>query len=201
MFCRNCGNELTEDAQVCDKCGENLNHAEKSKRNVIWKNKKVIISVVSVMVVLIAVIIFFAVINNVNASPEKVAVTAVKSEHALDFETNIKCFSDFTLKEIAVVDCGLSVDASRRDVVNGLKALYRYETPKKATIISTSEIARYNVAQYNINFNTYMTASDYKSIKNVATVKVDFLVDGVKDSITATCIDMNGKWYVVDIDN
>lgn len=200
MFCRNCGNELTEDAQVCDKCGENLNHAEKSKTNVIWKNKKVIISVVSVMVVLIAVIIFFAVINNVNASPEKVAVTAVKSTYAIDIDTYLKCFSKFTLKEIAA-HFGLSTGASRREITNCFKALYRYETPKNVTIISTSEIARYNVAQYNINFNTYMTASDYKSIKNVVTVKVDFLVDGVKDSITATCIDMNGKWYVVDIDN
>lgn len=198
MFCKNCGIELQEGVKFCPECGTDVNAVAKKKINITVKNKKILV----IFSVILAAIIFLICINanGVNSSPEKVAAAIVKSEYEIDIDTMLKCFPDFTLKDIAV-DEGLPSDASYNEIKNAVKKAYRYETPYKVKIVNVEEIGSYDISEYTIFRERYdfMTDSEYSSITKIAKVKVEFYVDGEADSETITCIKMKGKWYYLRI--
>lgn len=194
MFCKNCGIELNENAEFCSQCGKKVEESHTNKK-IIVKNRKTIVAVA--MIVLVAIIASIWIkSNNVNSSPEKVAAAVIKSEYEIDINTMIKCFPDFTIREIAVEE-GLSETASRSEVIKKVKESYRYETPLKVNIICSELEGKYDVSNYTFfrEIYEYMTNNEYKSITEVAEVSVDYFIDGEKESTQITCIKMKNKWY------
>lgn len=196
MFCEKCGTELKEGELFCPGCGANIHNAEKDKKISIFKNKKVIIAIVSLLLAL-SIFTLFMVFNSVNYSPKKIATTWVESCYAVDIDSLVKCLPSFTLKEAANY-YDLPTDASKREISNAIKKDYRYDVADEITIISVEEIRRYNVGRDDIDFTRYMTISEYESIKKISEVEVCFLIDGDKRYETITCIKMKGKWYFYD---
>lgn len=194
MFCRNCGTELNEKADFCTQCGLKIGDSHIHKKIIIPKRN----GLISVVVVILTIIITLTFIktNNVNSSPEKVAVATIKSEYEIDIETMIKCFPDFTIREIAV-DVGLSPDANRSEVIKEVKEDYRYETSQKVEIVSSQLMEEYDIGDYTVfrELYNYMTDKEYNLITKVAKVNVEFIVDGEEISIQMTCIKMKNKWY------
>lgn len=195
MFCKNCGTELNEAVGFCPQCGLKAEGTHINKKITVPRGKG-LLAVVGVILVVIIALIYSA--NRVNSSPEKVAVAAVKSEYEINIKTMMKCFPEFTIREIAV-DEGLSANASRNDVIKAVKEAYRYQTPQKVDIISTELVAEYDIEDYTIfrELFDYMTDEDYDLITKVAKVDVEFMVDGESGSVRVTCIKMKNKWYLL----
>ena len=193
MFCKKCGNELGDEALFCPECGTNVDDNEKKKKNFTLSTKKAIIVAVS-FILIICVCIVIVVVNSVNFSPENVAVAVLTSEYEVDIDTMMKCFPEFTLREIAD-DCDLPTDASVREISNAVKKDYRFETPQEVKIISVKEIAKFDISEYDLDREEFMTYSEYVSIKKISVVEIDFFVDGERDTVEVTCIKMKGKWY------
>lgn len=194
MFCKNCGIELNEAADFCPECGVKVEDLHISKKIVIPKTKRVF----SLIIVVLAIIVTLICVKTtgVNSSPEKVAVATVKSEYEIDIKTMVKCFPEFTLKEIAE-GLGLSEDASRSEIIREIEEDYRYETPQDIEIIRTELVSEYDISEYTIfrEIYDYMTDKEYDSITKVAKVDVEFTVDGDREEIQLTCIKMKNKWY------
>lgn len=194
MFCKNCGIELNEKTAFCPQCGLKTEDSHINKKITVKKGKGILAIAIVILVVIVASIWLKP--NSVNASPEKVAAAVIKSEYEVDIKTMMKCFPDFTIREIAV-DEGLSENASRSDVMKKVKENYRYETPQKVDIISNELVGEYDISDYTIfrELYDYMTDNEYNLITKVAKVDVEFTVDGEEDSIQITCIKMKNKWY------
>ena len=193
MFCKNCGAELNETSEFCRECGTKIGEQKADKKSPVGNRKHFYAMIVAVL----ALIVFFCVRNNsVNSSPEKVAAATLKSEYEADIKTMMKCFPEFTIREIAAEE-SLPADASRNEVANIVKRNYRYETPQKVKIIETELVKEYDISEYTIfrELYDYMTDDDYASITKVAKVNVRFTVDNEEDSIQMTCIKMKNKWY------
>ena len=194
MFCTNCGKELNEQAQFCPYCGVKAGESKANIKINILTKKNIIAIVAVVLVVAVGVLCIGA--NGVNSSPEKVAAATVKSEYEADIKTMMKCFPNFTIKEIAV-DEGLSMDASVSQVIKKVEEDYRYTTPQEVEIIKTELVGEYDISEYTIyrELHDYMTDKDYDLISSVAVVNVYFTVDGEEENEQLTCIKMKNKWY------
>lgn len=194
MFCRKCGTELNEKADFCTQCGLKIGDSHIHKKVIIPKRN----SLIFLVLVILAIIITLTLVktNSVNSSPEKVAAATIKSEYEIDIGTMMKCFPDFTIREIAV-DEGLSENASRSEVIKEVKEDYRYETSQKVEIVSSQLMEEYDISDYTIFRELYdcMTDKEYDLITKVAKVNVEFIVDGEENSIQITCIKMKNKWY------
>lgn len=56
MFCKNCGNEIKEDAAFCDKCGKSINETNnKSKKNSF--TKRFLISFIGAIILLVCIFV------------------------------------------------------------------------------------------------------------------------------------------------
>ena len=179
MFCKNCGNEISEDSLFCPECGTNVNSTHKNNKFlVIIKNKKILIVIASVILISVIFILCIS-MNSIHSSPKKLATTWVESCYAVDIDSLVKCLPSFTLKEAADY-YDLPTDASKREISNAIKKDYRYDVADEITIISVEEIRRYNVGRDDIDFTRYMTISEYESIINISEVEKrnPFLIHG-----------------------
>lgn len=192
MFCRKCGAEINETARFCVQCGAEVQPLPAKKKGF---NKKYLFAVLAALLAIIVVVVCVK-RNDVNASPEKVAVATVKSEYEADIKTMMKCFPGFTLKDIAVEE-GLPVNASRKEIIKAVEENYRYEKPQKVVILKAEVVGEFDTEEYTIYRELFdnMTDRDYASITSVALVEVDYMVDGDKKSSKMPCIEMNKKWY------
>ena len=194
MFCRNCGAELDEQAQFCHQCGVKSGETKTNIKIKLPPKKNLIIIAAAILAVVIGVLCINP--STVNSSPEKVAAATIKSEYEADIKTMMKCFPEFTIKEIAVEN-GLSPDASRSEVAKKVEQDYSHTTPRKVEIISTEIVGEYDISQYTIyrELHDYMTDKDYDSISKIAKVNVEFVFDGNREEMQLTCIQMKNKWY------
>lgn len=192
MFCEKCGQEMKETDLFCVNCGSRT-----EKRAGVGVNKKYI-AVIFAVVVVVAVIVGISNISNVNASPEKVAEAAVISEYEIDIDLMIKCFPDFTIRELAL-DYGLSPNAGRSEVKRAIKEAYRYEKAYTVSNIKTELLSCYDIEEITFLKELYddMTNEEYEAITQIATVKVSYQVDGENESTQLTCVEIKGKWYLL----
>lgn len=196
MFCKNCKAELNENTDFCSQCEIEINETPVHKV-IVPKRKRIIISAIIILVVAISLVCIKT--YDVNSSPEKVAAATIKSEYEVDIKTMMKCFPDFSIREIAV-DEGLAENAHRSDVIKEVEADYRHKTPQKVEITSTELIGEYDISDYTIfrELYAYMTDKEYDLITRVAKVNVGFNLDDKENSIQITCIKMKNKWYLLD---
>lgn len=60
MFCKNCGNEIKDEATFCDKCGKQISEKSNFKK---VTNKKLLITLIIVFIVVVAIIFFSSFLN------------------------------------------------------------------------------------------------------------------------------------------
>lgn len=196
MYCANCGKEISDDAAFCQSCGCRAESGTKEKKLIAF-NKK---SIVVILGIIAAVILIFKVCqaNSVNASPENVATAAVTSEYEVDIDLMVKCFPDFTIRELAW-EYGLPSGASRSEVKQKIKEAYRYTEPCTVSEVKAEVIGIYSMDEITFLRELYddMTDDEYKGITEIAKVKVKFRVDEKTEDVQITCIKMKGKWYLL----
>lgn len=196
MFCVKCGVELQEESAYCPECGA-LQGPETQKK--IHINKKGLILLLCAGVAIIAIVAML-VGNNINASPEKVAAAVIQGTFEMDMEKVVQTCPDFTLRKQAY-RYDLPETATRKQFIQAMKNLVaqRGERAQPVKIIS-SEISDYGSIR-NMNWNSYgMTRDEYATITDYVIVDVECTVDGERQHFEVSCIEMNGKWYVLDLD-
>lgn len=67
MFCKNCGNELKEGVNFCDKCGVAVTTADKNEKKKENKKLKIISLIILILIVVCAVIFICFYMNNTNS--------------------------------------------------------------------------------------------------------------------------------------
>ena len=214
MFCKYCGAELAEDAKFCMQCGAGLDESEPATEPIAAKpkaNKKIIAVAAAALAVVAALIVFLCVKNNgVNASPEAVAEAYLVSLYEFDAETQVKCWPDFMIKEVAV-EYGLK-NASRRAVTKELAGMMQGEIPEKVIIKSVRVVKEYDVGEiedwYHFDFGNnlrfaygpeYAIDRDLKNIRTAAKVKVRYTVDGEEDMMEIVTVKIKSKWYILPV--
>ncbi len=195
MFCKNCGTELDLNAAFCPQCGKSVSDNQAVKKTIVISTKKFLAPVVA-LILIISIALLLIKPSNVNSSPEKVAVATIKSEYEADVKTMIDCFPEFVVKELAVKN-GLSMNASRKDVVKEIQKAYRGAETKKVEIISTKVVGEGTTEDYTIfrELFDYLTDEVYDSIEKIAKVEVEYDVGDYQKTIKMTCIKIDNKWY------
>lgn len=196
MYCVNCGKEVGNVGDFCPNCGSVVGTGEKKKEKVSLNIKSVVVILSVIAVVALIFKIYHA--NDVNASPENVAEAAVISEYEADIDLMVKCFPDFTIRELAL-EYGLSPSASRSEVKNKIKEEYRYADSCTVSDVKTEVLNLYSIDEVTFFKELYdnMTDEEYEAITEVAKVKVAFRVDGEDEDAQATCVKIKGKWYLL----
>lgn len=196
MYCSNCGKEISDADAFCQSCGSIAKTGTKEKKLIAF-NKK---SIVVILAIIAAVVLIFKVCqaNSVNASPENVAIAAVTSEYEADIDLMMKCFPDFTIRELAW-EYGLPSGASRSEVKQKIKEAYRYTEPCTVSDVKAEVVGIYSMDEITFFKELYddMTDDEYKGITEIAKVRVTFRVDGETEDVQVTCIKMKGKWYLL----
>lgn len=196
MYCPNCGNEISDADAFCQSCGYSVEIGSKAKKQIAF-NKKSIFILLGIIAVVVLIFMVWQT-NSVNASPENVAIAVVTSEYEADIDLMIKCFPDFTIRELAW-EYGLPSNASRSDVKKELKKEYRYTESYKVSNAKAEVLGIYSMDEITIYRELYddMTDEEYEKITAIAKVKVTFRVDGEAEDVQLTCIKMKGKWYLL----
>ena len=195
MFCKNCGTELTENAEFCTHCGKKINEEQNVTKATVIINKNWLLPVFAIVLVSLLAFILFKP-SRINSSPEKVAAATVESEYEVDIDTMMECFPDFIIKELAA-DAGLPEGSKRSAVAEEIKKDYRYTKPQEVEIMSTEIVNVYTTDEYTIfrELYDYLTDEEYRLITSIAKVNVNFKVDAEEKSIVLTCIEMDDEWY------
>ena len=192
MFCPHCGTSQEENAAFCSECGASLRDPVPTKK----RKKTELLLVVAIVAAIIAAVLIMNV-TSVNSSPEKVAIAAIESEYEADIDKMIKCFPDFTLREIAL-DYDLSSNASRTEIKNKLKEEYRYNTSEKVTNARAEVISTHSPSDISSFWvKDDITDEEFDTLQEIARVRVDFTVDGDEKSIQVFCVKMENKWYLL----
>jgi len=196
VYCPNCGNEISDADAFCQSCRYSVEIGSKAKKQITFNKKSIFILLGIIAVVVLIFMVWQA--NSVNASPENVAIAVVTSEYEADIDLMIKCFPDFTIRELAW-EYGLPSNASRSDVKKELKKEYRYTESYKVSNAKAEVLGIYSMDEITIYRELYddMTDEEYKKITAIAKVKVTFRVDGEAEDVQLTCIKMKGKWYLL----
>lgn len=196
MYCENCGKELGEASVFCQSCGCSVKTDTKQKKQITFNKKSVVI----ILGIIAAAALIFKVCQarSVNASPENVATAAVTSEYEADIDLMVKCFPDFTIRELAW-EYGLPSNASRSDVKQKIKEAYRYTEPSTVSDVKAEVVGIYSMDEITFFKELYddMTDEEYEEITEIAKVKVTFRVDEKPKDVQITCIKMEGKWYLL----
>ena len=196
MFCTNCGKEVGASDAFCPNCGSNVETVTKAKKQIPINKKSIVVFLGIIAAIALIITVWQG--NGVNASPEKVAIAAVTGEYEADIDLMVKCFPDFTIRELAW-EYGLSSDASRSEVKQKIKEAYRYTEPRTVSDAKAEVVGIYSMDEIDFLKELYddMTDEEYEEIAEIAKVKVAFSVDGEPEDVQATCIKMNGKWYLL----
>lgn len=196
MYCINCGKEIGDDAAFCQSCGCSAEARMKGKKLIAFNKKSIVI----ILGVIAAVILIFKVCqaNSVNASAKNVAIAAVTSEYEVDVDLMVKCFPDFTIRELAW-EYGLPTGASRSEVKQKIKEAYRFTEPSTLSDVKAEVIGIYSMDEITFLRELYddMTDEEYKGITEIAKVKVTFRIDEETEDVHVTCIKIKSKWYLL----
>lgn len=196
MYCVNCGKDISDADAFCPSCGSNVKTGLKRKK-VTSFNKKSLVIILCIIAV-VALILKLNQVNDVNASPENVAKAAVISEYEADIDLMVKCFPNFTIRELAL-EYGLAPNASRSEVKNEIKKEYRYSESYAVSNVKTEVIQIYDIDEFTFIEELYddITDEEFEEITKIAKVKVTFEVDGESENVQATCVKIKGKWYLL----
>ena len=196
MYCANCGKEIGDSDIFCPSCGTGVGTGATAKKDSLFHKKSIF--VLLGIIAAVALIFFLCQKNSVNASPENVAKAAVISEYEADIDLMVKCFPDFTIRELAW-EYGLSSDASCSEVKQRIKQDYRYTQPNTVSDVKTEIVSIYSMDEITFFKELYddMTDEEYEGITELAKVNVTFRVDGEAEEVQLSCIKMKGKWYLL----
>lgn len=108
MYCNKCGKQLEASAKFCDGCGaineknavgSNVNENKNNQLTALIQNKKIVLGVLVVVVILIIGSIFINK-NNINNSPVGVAKALFTAMDKQDADTFLKCIGPEAVEEL-----------------------------------------------------------------------------------------------------
>lgn len=197
MFCVKCGVELKEETNFCPECGAVQKPEAQEKPRI--KNKAPYLLLCAGVAVIVTVIALLC-SNHINSSPEKVAAATIQATFEMDVETLVQTIPDFTIREQAH-RYDLPETASRKQFVNAMKELVSQMGEQSQTVkIISSEISGHGRIRDMLWDYYGMTRDEYNTITDYVIVDVECLIDGDERYFEVSCIEMNDKWYVLDMD-
>ncbi len=172
--------------------------AERKKMSPKKKRLALIFSAVAAVVVVVVVLLVVS-LNNIHSSPEKLAEAVVKAYCEVDVETVVEALPDFAVRD-RLGNSSLSAKASRKQLISRLKMTVNvYEERQSVKVLQC--IVTDRIDMDDIDPDDYgMTNMDYFSITDTAVVEVWCIIDGEMETREVYCIEMDGKWYVLDLD-
>lgn len=197
MFCVKCGAELKEETNFCPECGAVQKREAQEKPHI--KNKVPYLLLCAGIAVIVTVIILLC-SSNINSSPEKVAAATIQATYEMDVDTLVQTIPDFTIREQAY-RYDLPETASRKQFVNAMKELVSQMGERSQTVkIISSEISGHGRIRDMLWDYYGMTRDEYDTITDYVIVDVECMIDGEERYFEVSCIEMNNKWYVLDMD-
>ena len=208
MYCKNCGNELTEGARFCIGCGVAVDGQgpETSKKPKDFKmNKKLLVSflvgVACIALVFGAISLFSG--STGFSSPEEAAESFVMGYFSGNAEKLISCVPDFMVREMA-----RAYDVAEDDMdalIEAMEAEVRDSDVHNCVILGSNsnidysnELSRYIENMRDGEYNA--TPAELAKIEEYQMVEVYCSVDNNNRDFIVFCVKYDGGWYAVDID-
>lgn len=188
MFCAKSGKEITKNTESTQ------------KKVILSKNTKILLLAGVAVIAVLAVILLALGGGPGYDSPEELVNNYIKSFYAVDFEGQLDCVGDWTIRD-AIQEIGLP-PVSRSEFLEACEAhlgdemLLKYE-PKEVEILNVY-VKKYLYGD-DIDWDDYdLTTEEVESIRCGAKVEVICKVNGEEVERHFECIESNGKWFIWD---
>lgn len=218
MFCAKCGKELPEDAAFCPGCGTQQESrpvdqpftqpiaqsvASTGKKISLSKNAKLaLIGGVALVVVLAVVLLAFGG-SSVNKSPETVSTAFFESIFELDAEKMVDCMAD-PIFNYLVRSMGLPETVSKSDVIDYMQQTFELQGNVILDQFKYREIHSVVLSEHlDIEDLKRYGASEFEmsEITSAVKMKVRFQKpNGGTYSVRVVCAEIDGDWYIWDLD-
>ena len=197
MFCIKCGSEIADESSFCMNCGA----SQKERTRIGIKLSKKFWCAVVILLIGVITVVFLQFGGGINESPEQVAVAAVEAMYEVDPDKLVQTFPDFVVRENAQAYGLVEESATREEIAKAMKEFIALSSPVRqdAEIISCKITG--DLDSQDISWSYYgITRSEFLAITDTAVVMIECLVDNENLYREIYCIEMDDKWYVLDMD-